>query len=146
MTAGPELGGTGVIPIGSARAASEPIRVLVCVAHAHLLWGLRKLVEGEWPRMLLVATVSTLADAESFLRSHPTEVALLDLPEPSEEMFSSVERLCRSFTASFVMLDGDEPVHNRLVRAGVKAVLPLDAPADHILGAVYHAVGMSYEH
>jgi two-component system, NarL family, nitrate/nitrite response regulator NarL len=143
MTARPGSGGTSVLPVRTLRTTSEPIRVLVCVAHPHLLWGLRKLVEGEWPRMLLVATASNLADAEGYLRSHPTEVALLDLPEVSATALSGVERLCRSFTTALVLLDGHQAVLNRLIGAGVKAVLPLDTPADEILGAVYQAVGAS---
>jgi DNA-binding NarL/FixJ family response regulator len=135
-----------VIPGGPVHATSDPIRVLVCAAHAHLQWGLRKLVDGEWPRLQLVAMVSSLNDAESFLQSHPTEVALLDFPDTSKAVFSDVERLCREFCTSFVMLDGDEDVRNRLARAGVKAVLPLDAPADEILTAVYLAVAAPHEH
>jgi hypothetical protein len=52
-----------------------------------------------------------------------------------------VERLCRSFTTAFVLLDRDRAVLSRLMGAGVKAALSLDTPADEILGAVYPAVG-----
>lgn len=133
-------------PVGGSMRGAEPIRVLVCAAHAHVQWGLKKVVEGEWPRMQLVAMLSSLADVESFLQAHATEVAVLDFPKPSEEVFSTVERLCRSFSTSFVMLDGDEQVRNRLTSAGVNAVLPLDAPAAEILNAMYLSAGTSSDH
>lgn len=146
MNADLALGNIMPIPTGPARATSEPVRVLVCAEHAHLRWGLKKLLEAEWPRMLVVGAVSTLSDAESFLRSHAVEVVLLDFPEPDEAMFGEVKRLCRSFPTPFVMLDGDTEVLGCLAGAGMKAVLPLDAPAERILKAIYQAVGEAYEH
>lgn len=128
-----------------ADGASGPLRVLVCAAHGHLLWGLSKLVAGEWPRMLMVGAFSTLAAAEAYLRAHAAEVALLGFPAATEDQVVELRRLCASYATAFVVLDGNPAIRTRLADARVKAVLPLDAPGAQIVATLFEVAGPAEE-
>lgn len=127
------------------RAASGPLRVLVCAAHAHLLWGLSKLVAGEWPRMLMVGAFSTMAAAEAYLRAHAAEVALMGFPAATEDELAELRRLCASYPTAFVVLDGNPARHTRLAEARVEAVLPLDASGAQIVATLSEVSGPAEE-
>jgi len=44
---------------------AEPIRVLLVDDQKPVLWGLTKLIEGEWPRMAVAGAASTVSEALS---------------------------------------------------------------------------------
>jgi DNA-binding NarL/FixJ family response regulator len=117
-----------------------PIRVLLCAAHEHVLWGLDKLVAGEWPRALVIGAVASLADAERVLRSHTADVVVLDCIGATEATLIEVDRLRRSYAASIVALGADASALDGLRRSGVSTVVPLDAPAARILDAICQTI------
>jgi len=57
----------------------QPIRVLLVDDHDQVLWGLRKLIEGEKPRMMVTGTAKTIAQALAALQEKRPDVVVLDL-------------------------------------------------------------------
>ena len=56
----------------------QPIRVLLVDNNPTLLWGLSKLIKGEWPRMALAGAACSRAEALSRAVTRPG-VILMDL-------------------------------------------------------------------
>lgn len=57
---------------------NKSIRVLLVDDNLTMLWGLGKLIQGEFPKMMLVGTASSAAEALVFARLHP-HIIVLDL-------------------------------------------------------------------
>jgi DNA-binding NarL/FixJ family response regulator len=118
----------------------EPIGVLLVDDHSHVLWGLRKLVEGEWPRMKVTGTAKTVPQALAALHEGRTHVVVLDLFLGDE---NAVDRLpdIRASGAAILVLTGsrDSETHRRAMESGVRAVVLKEESAEVLLREIERA-------
>ena len=126
---------------GMQTAGAGPIRVLLVDDHHHVLWGLGKLIEGEWPHMVLAGTATTVREAQTFLRGHGTDVIVLDIYLGRENSLDRLPWLLEESGARAVVLTGarDTSLHRRALRDGATAVVMKDAPAEVLLTAIRKA-------
>ena len=57
----------------------KPIKIILVDDHRSVLWGLEKLIEGEYPRMHVVGTATTLAEAMRILENTSPDVIVMDI-------------------------------------------------------------------
>src|SRR6185503_3231367 len=82
------------------------IRVMLIEDHDHVLWGLMKLIVGEWPRMALAGAVRSVEEAEAALRSRSVDVVVLDIFLQDDNALDRLPRALAGADASFVVLTG----------------------------------------
>jgi two-component system nitrate/nitrite response regulator NarL len=118
----------------------HPIRVLLVDDHDHVLWGLRKLIEGETPRMTVTGTAKSVAEALAALDDRRPDVVVLDLFLGEE---SSLDHLpaFRGSGVAIVVLTGarDTQIHRRAMERGARTVVLKDEPADVLLHEIERA-------
>lgn len=121
-------------------AADRPIRVLLVDDHQHVLWGLGKLIDGEWPRMSVAGTATSVAQALAALGASQTDVVVLDLCLGEENSLDRLDELRRG-CPSIVVLTGtpDAQVHLRALAGGACAVVLKDEPAEVLLQEIVRA-------
>ncbi len=125
-------------------AQGQPIRVLLVEDHEHVLWGLGKLIEGEWPRMRVSATARTAAQALAALGQEVPDVVVLDLFLDAENSLDRLDEI-KASGAAIVVLSGsrDVALHQRALRAGARAVVRKDQPAEVLLREIERAYDAS---
>jgi two-component system, NarL family, nitrate/nitrite response regulator NarL len=118
----------------TARSAEEPIRVLLVDDHEHVLWGLGKLIEGEWPHMTVCGTARTAAQALAMLGERKTDVVVLDVYLGEENSLEHLPAL-QAAGAAVLVLTGvrDAGLLRRALEGGAKAVVGKDDPAAILL-------------
>lgn len=118
----------------------HPIRVLLVEDHEHVLWGLSKLIEGEWPRMTVLGTARTPAQAQAALSAETADVVVLDLFLGEENTLDQLDQI-RASGAAIVVLTGsrDVDVHRRAMQGGARAVVLKDQPAELLLREIERA-------
>lgn len=123
-------------------AAMPPIRVLLVEDHDHVLWGLGKLIEGEWPRMRVAGYARSTSEALAALRGRAVDVVVLDLFLGRENSLDHLPAPIAACGAAFVVLTGnrDPALHGRAVQSGAQAVLPKEGPADALLREIERAM------
>jgi DNA-binding NarL/FixJ family response regulator len=118
----------------------QPIRVLLIDDHDHVLWGLRKLIEGERPRMTVTGTAKTVAQALAALEDKRPDVVVLDLFLGEE---NSLDRLpaFRDSGVAIVVLTGarDTKIHRRAMERGARTVVLKEEPAEVLLHEIERA-------
>jgi two-component system, NarL family, nitrate/nitrite response regulator NarL len=125
---------------------SEPlnpgqIRVMLVDDHRSLLWGLQRLIDGEKPRMTVVATASTPAEALQHAAAQAIDVILLDLDLGAHSGLDAIPLLRAACKARVLVLTGmrDPAVHDRAVLAGACGILNKEEKAEMILRAIERA-------
>ena len=118
----------------------QPIRVLLVEDHEHVLWGLKKLVDGEWPRMKVVGTAKSIPQALAALRKAGTDVVVLDLFLGDENSLDHLPQFAAS-GAVIVALTGsrDTWLHRRAMQAGARTVVLKEEPAEVLLREIERA-------
>ena len=118
-----------------------PIRVLLVEDHEHVLWGLGKLVEGEWPRMVVAGMVRTLAQALAALRAGRPDVVVMDLFVGGDESLLRLAEMRGLGSAEFLVLTEvrDPEQHRLALRSGVRAVVHKEEPAAVLLREIERA-------
>lgn len=118
----------------------HPIRVLLVEDHEHVLWGLGKLIEGEWPRMSVFGTARTVPQALAAVREAAPDVVVLDLFLDEENSLDHLDQI-KASGAAIVILSGsrDAAVHQRAMHAGARAVVRKDQPAEVLLREIERA-------
>ncbi|HVL34910.1 MAG TPA: response regulator transcription factor [Burkholderiales bacterium] len=116
------------------REDKESIRVLLVDDHEHVLWGLGKLIEGEWPRMTVSGSARTAAQALALVAERRTDVVVLDLWLGEETSLPHLAGL-QAFGAAVLVLTGvrDASLLERAFAAGARAVVFKDDPAALLL-------------
>jgi DNA-binding NarL/FixJ family response regulator len=123
-------------------AGAAAKRVMLVEDHEHVLWGLRKLIHGERPRMAVCAVARTVTQAQAALREHAPDVVVLDLFLAGE---NALERLPAALEASgaawIVLTDArDAVLHRRAYQCGALAVVLKDEPAEVLLAHIERAL------
>jgi DNA-binding NarL/FixJ family response regulator len=126
----------------AAPGSMPPIRVLLVEDHDHVLWGLGKLIEGEWPRMVVAGNARTTSEALAALRARAVDVVVLDVFLGRENSLEHLPAQIAACGAAFVVLtgDGNPALHRLALQSGARAVLPKEGPADALLREIERAV------
>lgn len=118
----------------------EPIRVLLVEDHDHVLWGLRKLIEGEWPRMKVAGTARTVPQAVAALREGRPDVVVLDLFLGEDNSLDHLPELQASGAVILVLTGSRDPdMHRRAMQGGACAVVLKEQPAEVLLHEIERA-------
>jgi two-component system, NarL family, nitrate/nitrite response regulator NarL len=119
---------------------SAPIRVLLVEDHEHVLWGLRKLIEGEWPRMSVVGTARTVLQAFDAIDAERPDVVVLDPLLLEDNTLDYLPRI-QSGGAAIVVLTGwrNPELHRQAVEAGARTVVLKEEPAEVLLREIVRA-------
>jgi two-component system nitrate/nitrite response regulator NarL len=117
------------------------IRVLLVDDHRSVLWGLQRLVDGESPRMKVVATAHDAKEAMRHLAVHPVDVILLDLDLGGKSGVEAIPQFLASSPARVLILTGvrDPAIHDKAVLAGACGVVNKEDAAETILKAIEKA-------
>ena len=114
------------------------VRVMLVDDHQTMLWGLVKLIESAKPRMEVVGTATTCADALAKISTLHPDVILLDLDMGGTSAIDILPSLL-SHTASRILIFTGEREQARLdlaVVRGAHGVLRKDALAEQVLKAI----------
>jgi DNA-binding NarL/FixJ family response regulator len=123
------------------RALPSPsgvVRVLVVEEHQILLWGIEKLIESQWPRMIVVGTARTCQEALTRTRDVSPDVIFLNLElaglriaEFLPELLSGGLSRVLAFTAT-----EDTDLLDLAVRQGVRGIVNKEVSSGAFLKAI----------
>ena len=116
----------------------KPIKIILVDDHRSVLWGLEKLIEGEYPRMHVVGTATTLAEAMRLLENTSPDVIVMDIDLNGESGISAIPKIIAQSTAKVLVLTGsrDHSLHDAAILAGAKGVVAKGEDAITILKAI----------
>jgi DNA-binding NarL/FixJ family response regulator len=117
---------------------AEPIRVFLIDDHRSILWGLERLVNSGQPKMQVVGSATSCAEAFSLLDSTKPDVILLDIDLGAEDGIVQLPALTARSHAKILILTGvrDKAVHDSAVLAGASGVVEKETSAEIILTAI----------
>jgi len=120
------------------QASHPPIRVLLVDDDSVLLWGLSKLINGEWPRMSVAGTASTLSAALHAAQHQKSDVVVLDLWLGQESSLDRLHEISRSAAAPVLVFAGspDPELPRHALARGTRAVVMKHQPADVLLSEI----------
>ena len=120
---------------------SQPIKVLLVDDHEHVLWGLGKLIDGEWPRMSVVGAVKSFADAQAMARELIPDVIVLDIFLTDGNSVDRLPELVAECRAPILILTGshEAEIHQQALNAGARVVMSKEEPAEVILHEIARA-------
>lgn len=113
------------------------IRVLLVDDNLTMLWGLGKLIQGEFPRMTLVGTASNADEALVLACLHP-HVILLDLELDGRNSIAIIPAIMLR-SGGHVLIHtglGDPLRHEDAIRLGAMGVVKKGGPAEIVLQAI----------
>lgn len=116
----------------------DPIKIMLIDDHRSVLWGLEKLIESESPRMTVVGTATTSAEALTLLETISPDVIMIDLDLNGESGIDIIPNLLSKSTAVVLVLTGtrDLSLHDAAIIAGARGVVEKGDTADTILRAI----------
>jgi DNA-binding NarL/FixJ family response regulator len=142
----PERAADNVVPTRSMTTDAslpkhvEPIRVLLVDDHDHVLWGLGKLIEGEWPRMKVTGMAKTVPQALAALQEAKPDVVVLDLFLGDDNSLDHLPRIQASGAAILVLTGSrDQETHRRAMKSGARTVVLKEEPAEVLLHEIERA-------
>lgn len=114
------------------------IRVMLVDDHQTMLWGLEKLIQGESPRMEVVATARSCDEALSKARQMLPDVIVLDLELGQKNALDIVPSLLSDLASRVLVLTGEreQATLDQAVLRGARGVLSKDASAEQVLKAI----------
>ncbi len=119
----------------------ESIRVLLVSDNEQELWGLAKLIDGEWPRLKLIGTARSLSAASARCDIEAVDVLVIDMAlalKEGPERFVDVHRTAGC--CAVVLGDGRDRASERvLLEAGACAVVRKDELAEGLLEEIERA-------
>jgi DNA-binding NarL/FixJ family response regulator len=117
---------------------ATPIKILLIDDHRSVLWGLEKLIDGEKPKMEVVGTATSSAEALSLLASVSPDVILTDLDLNGESAISIIPDLISHSKAKVLVLTGsrDLSLRDSAMLAGARGVVEKGDTAETILKAI----------
>ncbi|MET0983871.1 MAG: response regulator transcription factor [Steroidobacteraceae bacterium] len=120
------------------QVSHQSIDVLLVEDHKCVLWGLEKLIDGERPRMRVVATAHNRAEALGAARMAAPDIVLLDLDLNGENSLDFLPELLQQGEARVLVLTGsrDSAMHEHAIFKGARGVVLKDEPADTLIKAI----------
>ncbi|HWI14791.1 MAG TPA: response regulator [Burkholderiales bacterium] len=127
----------------TARSHGEPIRVLLVDDHEHVLWGLSKLIDGEWPRMMVIGISRDMAQAKALIEDRRPDVVVLDVYVDGRNALDCMPELLSGACSDVIVHTsaGDEGVRLRAMEAGARCVVDKEAPAETLLREIVRVHG-----
>lgn len=115
-----------------------PIAVLLVDDQPAVLWGLEKLIGGEWPRMTVAGNASDREAARRLAATVQPDVILLDLDLAGELSLDFLPELLSLSPARVLILTclRDRALHERALQGGASGVVLKDEPAKVLLEAI----------
>ncbi len=106
--------------------------------HPSILWGLQKLIEGEQPKMQVVATASSCAAAVEIAAKMLPDVIVLDLDLTGESSAGIIPALLSHGHARVLIMTGtrDPKLREAAILLGASGLLGKEEPAETILKAI----------
>ncbi|NEX61051.1 response regulator transcription factor [Noviherbaspirillum sp. 17J57-3] len=106
--------------------------------HPMMVWGLSKLIQGEYPRMEVVGVATRSEEALARVASLAPDVIALDLDLGGQNTIDILPELLEARPASVLILTAsrDQALLDLAVVRGARGVISKDAPADQILKAI----------
>jgi DNA-binding NarL/FixJ family response regulator len=121
---------------------SKPTRVLLVDDSISVLWGLGKLIEGEYPRMTVVGAVASADEALVYCDLQP-DVTLLDIDLRGGSGLGFIAAIRERSRGEVLVFTGmrDARVHAKAIALGARAVIRKDAGGEAVLRAIDEARG-----
>jgi DNA-binding NarL/FixJ family response regulator len=126
---------------GEGKGGDQPLRVMLVEDHEHVLWGLKKLIAGEWPRLVVSGSARTVDEARAALRENTHDVVVLDVLLGCDDALEQLPGEIAAAGAALVVLTGssDPALHRRAAECGALAVVAKDEPAEELLRHIERA-------
>lgn len=114
------------------------IRVMLVDDHRSVLWGLEKLINGERPRMQVVAKATTAAGAVQGAEEAKPDVVVLDLDLGGESGCDIIASLINGRGTRVLVLTGvrDGKMRETSILRGACGVVHKEEPAETLLKAI----------
>jgi len=115
----------------------RPTRVLLVDDSVAMLWGLGKLIEGEYPRMTVVGSVASADEALVCCDLEP-DVTLLDIDLHGASSLGFIPAIRERSHGEVLVFTGlrDAEVHRRALSLGAMGVVGKDEPGEAVLRAI----------
>lgn len=119
-------------------AAEKTVRVMIVDDHRSVLWGLERLIESAWPRMVVAGTATSRAEMLATVGTVKPDIILLDLDLNGENSADALPELFARVETRVLILTGTrEPeVHQAAILKGAHGVIGKDEAADVVLQAI----------
>lgn len=119
----------------------QPIKVLLVDDHEHVLWGLGKLIDGEWPKMTVIGAATSFSDALAMARELTPDIVVLDIFLKDGNSVDRLPELMVECAAPVLILTGahETELHEQALNAGARAVISKEEPAEVILREIERA-------
>ena len=117
---------------------ARPIRVMLVGDHSIVLWGLEKLIEGEKPRMEVVAKAGNRAAAIDLAVKTRADVVLLDLDLAGDDGTGLIQELINNRHTRVLILTGthDPQIQDSAILRGARGLIHKEEPTETILKAI----------
>ena len=117
---------------------AKPIRVMLVDDHGSVLWGLEKLIDGEKPRMEVVAKAGSRAAAIDLAAKTRPDVILLDLDLAGEDGAELIPELVKDRRTRVLILTGarDPQIQDSAILRGARGLIHKEEPTETILKAI----------
>lgn len=117
---------------------ARSIRVMLVDDHRSVLWGLEKLIDGERPKMEVIAKATSCASAMQAAREASPDVVVLDLDLGGENAAEIIPGLIGSGATRVLVLTGatDQKVSEHSVLRGACGIVHKQEPAETLLKAI----------
>lgn len=118
--------------------STAPIRVMLVDDHRSVLWGLEKLIDGEKPRMEVVAKATNCATAVKLAVETGPDVVVLDLDLAGENAADIIPELVNEAKTRVVVLTGmrDGRARETSIVRGASGLVQKEEPAETLLRAI----------
>lgn len=117
---------------------SKTIRIMLIDDHPTLLWGLVSLIKSQQPRMEVVGTAQTCAEALEKVGALDPDVILLDLDMGDGSSIEIIPLLLSLSHSNVLIFTGerDQTKLDLAVSRGARGVLRKDVPGEQLLKAI----------
>lgn len=123
---------------GKMQTQTHPIKIMLVDDHRCVLWGLEKLINSEKPKMEVVGSATSSAEALSLVMTISPNVILIDLDLNGESGVTIIPKLIDKSKAIILALTGtrDLALHDSAMLAGASGVVEKGESAETILKAI----------
>lgn len=124
--------------VGQQHHEQRPIRVMLVDDHRTVLSGLEKLIDGERPKMQVVAKATSRASALALAADEQPDVIVLDLDLGGEDASDIIPQLIEGAATRVLVLTAvrDPKVCEASVLRGASGVVRKEEPAETLLKAI----------
>lgn len=117
---------------------SKSISVMLVDDHRTILWGLQQLIDGQHPRMHVVATASTIEEPLQKARNTKPDIILLDINLGEDSSLEILPDLIREGNSQVLILTGvtEQPLLDWAAMMGARGVVSKEEDPETLLNAI----------